>query len=137
RDHLDRIVDLSCHCASKRCQGKKCDSKSVARQPAQRHHLSTLSLIVAGGWPPPTAATKKTRVPQGTRRFEHMRIATRSQCLHLPLNDWAILCPSASMALSRGQKAASHGSQSGDFRNDEGDCPNRCRKARAKASGAS
>src|SRR5215218_4619049 len=41
------------------------------------------------------------------------------------------------LALSRGPKAASHGSQSGDFRNDDGDCPNRCRKARAKASGAS
>jgi hypothetical protein len=48
-----------------------------------------------------------------------------------------VFCMSLLLALSRGPKAASHGSQSGDFRNDEGDCPNRCRKARAKASGAS
>ena len=48
-----------------------------------------------------------------------------------------VFCMSLLLALSRGPKAASHGSQSGDFRNDDGDCPNRCRKARAKASGAS
>src|SRR4051812_5685411 len=48
-----------------------------------------------------------------------------------------IFCMSLLLALSRGPKAASHGSQSGDFRKDDDDCPNRCRKARAKASGAS
>jgi hypothetical protein len=42
-----------------------------------------------------------------------------------------VFCMSLLLALSRGPKAACHGSQSGDFRNDEGDCPNRCRKARA------
>ena len=36
-----------------------------------------------------------------------------------------------------GPKAASHGSQSGDFRKRDGDCANLCRKARAKASGVS
>src|ERR1700759_372290 len=45
-----------------------------------------------------------------------------------------VLGMSLLLALSRGPKAANHGSQSGDFRNDEGDCPSRCRKARAKAS---
>ena len=48
-----------------------------------------------------------------------------------------VFCMSLLLALSRCPKATSHGSQSGDFRNDEGDCPNRCRKARAKASGES
>src|SRR5436305_1842255 len=43
-----------------------------------------------------------------------------------------VFCMSLLLALSKGPKAASHGSQSGDVRNDDGDCPNRCRKARGE-----
>lgn len=39
------------------------------------------------------------------------------------------------LAALRGPKAWSHDTQSGDFRKPDGDCPNRWRRARAKASG--
>src|SRR5690606_30388365 len=81
-------------------------------------------------------ALKRSRVPPNVARSPRCSIrATGASATSRMVTSFSsnMICMALFLALSKGPKAQNHEDQSGNFRNDDGDCVSHCLKARAKA----